>query len=323
LKIQLITVLNYSANIDLLFEKVLKALKTNIIYKKKIKVSFGHLIKLAIAGYTRRLEIDFASQKRKKAIFAHDSIGRHINLFGGYENDELAILFDFLSPLGEDFKKGLALDIGANIGTHAMYFSDYFKEVLAFEPNSDVFYLLKFNSNQCQNVSVENIGLGDKAGDFVLQEVTGNMMASWISEEPPDVSKKTYSIKVERLDDKNLESIKLIKIDVEGFEINVLKGALKSIEKNKPIILFEQHSKDFSNDSSPSIKFLENLDYEICWLDGGRVLSHSWFAQGLGAIKAFFFGYDSRIVFGGNVPVRTHSFLLAIPKESSLLKNYI
>lgn len=296
-------------------------MKSKIIFRKKMNVSFVHLIKLAIAGYTRGLEVGFASREKKKAIFAHDSIGRYINLFGGYEREELDILFDFLAPLDVEFKNSLALDIGANIGNHAMYFSDHFQRVIAFEPNDDVFYLLKFNADQCENVTAEKIGLGDESGNFILREVSGNMMASWIEKVPVETDRKTYSIKVERLDDKDLDNVKFIKIDVEGFEINVLKGAARTIEDQKPIILFEQHAKDFLNDSSPSIQFLEDLDYEICWLEGGRVLSNSWFSQGLGAIRAFFLGYDHRIVFGGRVPARTHSFLLAVPKKSGLLKN--
>ena len=122
-------------------------MKSKIIFRKKMNVSFVHLIKLAIAGYTRGLEVGFASREKKKAIFAHDSIGRYINLFGGYEREELDILFDFLAPLDVEFKNSLALDIGANIGNHAMYFSDHFQRVIAFEPNDDVFYLLKFNGS--------------------------------------------------------------------------------------------------------------------------------------------------------------------------------
>ena len=60
------------------------------------------------------------------AIFAHDYIGIQINQFGIYEKDELQTLFRFLEPLFEEFQNSEALDIGANIGNHSLYFQKYF-----------------------------------------------------------------------------------------------------------------------------------------------------------------------------------------------------
>jgi hypothetical protein len=134
-------------------------MSTHKLFSKKMRVSLDYLVKLAIAGYTRKLEIEFAESEKKKAIFAHDAIGRYINLFGVFEREELDFVFEFLAPLDCEFKKGLALDVGANIGNHAMYFSDYFYQVKAYEPNGDCFQILKFNASQCDNIIPENIGL--------------------------------------------------------------------------------------------------------------------------------------------------------------------
>ena len=214
--------------------------KINVVFSRKIKTTVADLIKLAIAGYTRKLEVEFANRSHTKtAIFAHDAIGRYINLFGVFEGEELDFLFDFLDSKKHNFLNGLALDVGANIGNHSIYFSSKFNKVIAFEPNADVYELLKFNASQCQNVFPEMIGLGDVEGDFVLKEISGNLMASWIDKNSDLTDRKTYKIKIKTLDKLNLPEVKFIKIDVEGYEIEVLKGGIDLILRDQPIILFE------------------------------------------------------------------------------------
>ena len=135
----------------------------------------------------------------------------------------------------------VVLDVGANIGNHSIYFSSKFNKVFAFEPNADVYELLKFNASQRQNVFPSMIGLGDVEGDFVLKEISGNLMASWIDKNSDLTDRKTYQIKIKTLDKLNIPEVKFIKIDVEGYEIEVLKGGVDLISRDQPIILFEQH----------------------------------------------------------------------------------
>ena len=65
-------------------------------------------------------------------------------------------------------------------------------------------------------------------------------------------------INVKNLDSYKFKDIGLIKIDVEGYELNVFKGGIKTLKKWKPIILFEEH-----NINSKVFKFLRSLNYEI------------------------------------------------------------
>jgi len=57
------------------------------------------------------------------------------------------------------------------------------------------------------------------------------------------------------------KKISLIKIDVEGHELAALRGAKELIKKNKPIVLFEQLSSEFSNGTSKVLEYLKELDY--------------------------------------------------------------
>ena len=73
-------------------------------------------------------------------------------------------------------KNKIALDIGANIGTHTVYLSEYFKEVHGFEPQRKVFNLLKANVeiNNCHNVKLHNFGLGVKNEVIQMQKFDEN-----------------------------------------------------------------------------------------------------------------------------------------------------
>ena len=116
-----------------------------------------------------------AARDHKMAVFANENIGISINLFGTYELEELKVLFQFLEPIKDQLITGTALDVGANIGNHSLYFSIYFNEVHAFEPSPDIFYLLKFNTKSKKNIYPQMLGIGDKQGSFKLIENEMNM----------------------------------------------------------------------------------------------------------------------------------------------------
>ena len=79
------------------------------------------------------------------AIFSFDHIGHKINLDGVYERNELDFLFEWLATHSPDVFNGTAIDIGANIGNHSLYLSNYFEKVVSFEPHPRTFKLLEIN----------------------------------------------------------------------------------------------------------------------------------------------------------------------------------
>jgi hypothetical protein len=73
------------------------------------------------------------------------------------------------------------------------------------------------------------------------------------------------TIPLKTLDSFNLTNIDMIKIDVEGFEGEILAGAMKTIEQNKPVLVIEQQKHEYQNDinETPAIKILEGWGYQV------------------------------------------------------------
>lgn len=124
-------------------------------------------------------------------------------------------------------------DIGANIGNHSIYFALNTKaRIFSFEPMSMNFYLLNKNilDNKMENrVTAYNVALGDCEGiaqmSFTQENNNGTASIQTLSESTGE------QVNIKTLDGLNIPSPDFIKIDVEGFELNVLKG-MKNILKN-------------------------------------------------------------------------------------------
>lgn len=151
------------------------------------------------------------------------------------ENGRLDIAEQMLIP----FRKyipvgGRVLDIGANIGDHTATYSKWVGEegaVYAFEPNPAAYECLCHNFSSSKNVFPSNCALSSGSGrsSFVLSE---NVGASFLSG-------NTGTVVLRKLDEYRILSIDFIKIDVEGFETNVLRGAKVTIQNTRPVMLIE------------------------------------------------------------------------------------
>lgn len=251
----------------------------------------------------------------RMAVYANDSIGIDINQYGIYEKEQLTLLFDFLGTLKPTVGQGTVIDIGANIGNHALYFSHRFKQVVAFEPHPLTYRLLTFNTECVENITAIDQGLGEQAGSLTLTEDALNMGASSLVVEKGAGAEQT-TIDIDTLDNAvaDIRHIEMIKVDVEGFEINVLKGGVKTIEKHQPIIVLEQHASEFIDGSSPSLVFLAERGYRFCWHQKGSIPWSRTLSRLLD-MREYFTGVSHRIMTGEKVPVRNHSMLIAIPEQ--------
>ena len=254
------------------------------------------------------------SRGHPMAIYANDYIGIQINSFGTYENEQLNHLFDYINKVDDTLKSRIAIDIGANIGNHSLYFADKFREVISFEPNPNTFELLRFNIKSKSNIEAICVGLGDEVGSFQLTLTPTNLGSCFVDgSENPNLEQIPVSI--ETLDNVLSEraDIGFLKIDAEGFEEKIILGGQKLISKHQPIIVFEQLQGEINNGSSRVIKRLRALGYQILWREP-TLSSENYLLRRLINVHNFLFGKKFSIMSGDTLPKMDHSMLLAIPK---------
>ena len=141
-----------------------------------------------------------------------------------------------------------SIDIGANLGLFTFFMSRASKHVFAFEPNP--YPLENLKDLVDSNVTILPIALGNNDGPVEIK--IPHHRKGWSSNGASLASKeindgKILNIQCRKLDSLNIENIGLIKIDVEGFEIEVIRGAKDTILKNKPVMIIENeivHTKD-------------------------------------------------------------------------------
>ena len=198
------------------------------------------------------------------AVFLNDSVSDDIQITGLYEKEILVPLINVFQEKNIEFN-GLFIDAGANLGNHTIFFSDYFDYVYSFEPNPVTYKLLDVNTYfQRDKITINNFGLSDKNEKLKLSVMEGNIGASSTVN---DYDGRIYeTIEVVKLDDyfkSETRNIRLLKIDVEGMENKVLIGGSKTINKHRPIILFELWESAFENKINQSIELLKDWGYEI------------------------------------------------------------
>ena len=159
-------------------------------------------------------------------------ICRFIRETGRLDHDQ-----NMLPLLKEFIKNGdVVLDIGAFIGDHTIYYSKLVGDngsVIAFEPNRDSFFCLEHNLKAYKNVELINSAIGKEYGFVRTVDVLGNIGMNFLI---PD---NLGGIVIYSLNQMEIDRIDFIKIDVEGFELDVLIGGKETINKFKPTMLIE------------------------------------------------------------------------------------
>ena len=157
-------------------------------------------------------------------------------------------------------RKSLVLDIGANIGNHTLYYLNECgaKSVCCFEPVPDTFEILKRNieiNNMQDRVQLHNAAVGETVGKASVTYYSQSNTGMSTIEKNTDGNIKMISV-----DDMKIEErIGLVKIDVEGFEIPVLKGMINTLKSNLPYISMEVDD-EISDDV---VKMLTDIGYKM------------------------------------------------------------
>ena len=143
-------------------------------------------------------------------------------------------------------KNDVVADIGANIGLASIWFSKHIKKLYSFEPSPTTFKILKTNLAIAgsTNVDAHNIGLGSKDENLTITFAKENRSGAFVSNTTKLVGHITEDIKLTTLDN-FFNSVPLkptfLKIDVEGYEINVIEGASDLLKLCKPTVVMEMN----------------------------------------------------------------------------------
>jgi FkbM family methyltransferase len=176
-------------------------------------------------------------------------------IYDGFEKDET----DFLIKILE--KGDIFVDIGTNVGLFSLIASKIIGDegkVLCFEPSPLIFSRLDENLklNNFKNIDIRNIGLSDKKGELTFY-ISNNGYDAWNSFAPSQDNKLESSIQVPvstldiELQVIDKRKIKLVKIDVEGWEKFVLFGGKDFLLKNNPYVMVEFTEENTFNAGYP------------------------------------------------------------------------
>jgi FkbM family methyltransferase len=177
-------------------------------------------------------------------------VGKSLYYYGEYNPDETEKVMSIASST--------CLDIGANIGCISQALLTLGHRVIAFEPQPEIFGLLTVN---CPNALCYNMALGATKEVVTMPKVhystKGNFGGLGIGDKSPygDIS-----VDCNTLDSFGFENVGFIKIDVEGYELEVLQGGRETILRDKPIMYIED---DRAHKSRALRAYIELLGYKI------------------------------------------------------------
>ena len=212
------------------------------------------------------IEEDWVNLKRcKHGLILYNrndySVGRCMDLYGEWCEHEGQLLVSLLEP-GD-----VVLDVGANIGTHTVPLAKAVEGsggiVYAFEPQHLAFQFLCANLalNRILNVLFSQQAVGEICCDIKVPVL------------PPWETINFAGLKIEQdgtgepvpqktIDSMALKRCDMIKVDVEGMESQVLKGASNTIANHKPLLFVENNSEPGSREL---LEILDNLGYTCMW----------------------------------------------------------
>lgn len=144
-----------------------------------------------------------------------------------YQHDRIAAAMKFVRG------RKVAVDVGAHVGLITLKLAELFDHVYAFEPADESFACLQENTKHLKNVSLFKLALGADRGQCDVEAVTdnsGDRQIAKVGSGPVHMSSLDYLL---------LQSCDLLKLDVQGYELEVLKGASHTLAEHRPVVIIE------------------------------------------------------------------------------------
>ena len=189
-------------------------------------------------------------------------------------------LHDCIINLNLD-KNSVIIEAGTHIGSHTILLSNLAKKIYGFEPFPDNHKLVieNFKLNNVNNVILSTKALSDENNktieveyhDPTLRNAGGWGIHFTKDKEFTDNSSRYITIETITIDSLKLDKLDLIKLDVEGNELKVINGGIKTIEKYMPIIILEHWGPNLNidiNKTKCEFNILINIGYKIEQIGG-------------------------------------------------------
>jgi FkbM family methyltransferase len=261
------------------------------------------------AAISRRL-LRFVLQGRDaRALPPHvlmpgDEVSGEILVAGIHEGALLEPLFGhFLAAHAARFAVSVALDVGANIGNHSLFFSRYFARVIAVEPNPVTLHVLRANA-ALSGADIRVLPMGFADQDASLQfyiNRAGNLGASGFAFAggPTDAANgELIECPVRRGDEVLAEldagRIGFVKFDVEGAELAAMRGLSATLQRDQPFVIFECLKASGEDGGNAIFEYLRSLGYERFYVVESSV----------GSAKRSLGAWLSRLLHGETVRLR-------------------
>lgn len=223
------------------------------------------LLRLTNAQLAYKYDDDFLIR-----LLPNEGASRLTYYFGVSEPELFRVYNEFLKP-------GMTVvDAGANIGLHSLFFSKRVGEagkIYAFEPSAKSFSRLMahIRDNQLKNIEGFRLALGAKQGTAVVVDNEEDTSRTFLRSDLSDMG-ETSTVTVETLDlfaqFMGLEKIDFLKVDVEGFESEILAGALQLLTRHAikviQIELDERSLGRAGSEKSAVVSLLIKKNYALC-----------------------------------------------------------
>jgi FkbM family methyltransferase len=185
-----------------------------------------------------------------------DTIGESLRRYGEWARNEMNVFGQYIKP-GDT-----VLDIGCNVGTHSMFFSNVVGargNVISFDAQLAAVTLTGLTSllQNRINVSVLNLAVGEFPGQVVFPVPDYTVRENFGALKISNLGRAVQQISIDGLE---LQSVNFIKMDIEGNELAALRGAKNTIQLHRPVISCEVLAENFK---VTIMNFLEGFGYQF------------------------------------------------------------
>ncbi len=171
-----------------------------------------------------------------------------------YEEKYRTVIIDSLP------NKRTFVDVGANVGLWSLPMTQHFNKIISYEPSKQNIECLKLNVPA--GIELREKAVADFQGEAEFHQAGKNCGDGKLVRDGKHVS---YKVAVVKLDEEDLTDVDFVKIDTQGWELEVLRGMKNLIIEQQPWVMFE-----INQDVDYCCKFMEQFDYEIVYVKSKR-----------------------------------------------------